>query len=112
MRTLLAVWGVNVATAESPGAADRLFEEEGPPDLMIVDLRLGGEEHGAQLACRLQEAYGDFPILIITGETSSDALRLANERSYTLLQKPIAPEVLRRAILAALTSSASPSLSH
>lgn len=69
---------------------------------MIVDLRLGGEEHGAHLACRLQQTYGDFPILIITGETSSDALRLANERSYTLLQKPIAPEVLRRAIMAAL----------
>jgi two-component system, sensor histidine kinase len=110
MRTLLGVWGISVATAESPGAADRLFEEDGPPDLMIVDLRLGGEEHGAHLACRLQLAYGDFPILIITGETSSDALRLANERSYTLLQKPIAPEVLRRAIMAALAVAASPSL--
>jgi hypothetical protein len=37
----------------------------------------------------------------MTGETSSEALRQANERSYTLLQKPIAPEVLRQAIVAA-----------
>jgi hypothetical protein len=29
--------------------------------------------------------------LITTGETSSEALRQANERSYALLQKPIAP---------------------
>jgi signal transduction histidine kinase len=103
MRTLLGVWGIEVATAESPGAADRLFEQSGPPDLLIVDLRLGGDEHGAQLACRLQQAYGDFPVLVVTGEASSDALRLANERSYTLLQKPIAPELLRRAIMSALS---------
>jgi hypothetical protein len=51
--------------------------------------------------------HGDFPILIITGETSSDALRLANERSYTLLQKPIAPEVLCRAIMTALAMAGS-----
>jgi hypothetical protein len=42
-------------------------------------------------------------VLIITGETSSAALREANERSYTLLQKPIAPEVLRLAIAAAMS---------
>ena len=44
-------------------------------------------------------------LLVITGETSSEALRQANERSYTLLQKPIAPEVLRRAIVAATIAS-------
>ena len=70
----------------------------------------GGEENGARLACRLQQAYGDFPILIITGGTSSDAVRLANERSYTLLQKPIAPDVLRRAIMTALAMAGSSSL--
>jgi CheY-like chemotaxis protein/two-component sensor histidine kinase len=106
MRTLLQLWGIGVATAGSSGAADRLFVEQGPPNLLIVDLRLGGEEHGAELACRLREAHGDFPILIITGETSSDALRLARERGFTLLQKPIAPEVLRREIFTALGAKA------
>jgi signal transduction histidine kinase/ActR/RegA family two-component response regulator len=105
MRSLLGVWGVSVMTAESPSAADLLFEQHGPPDLMIVDLRLGEEEHGARVADRLQQTYGQFPVLIITGETSSEALRQANEHSYTLLQKPIAPEVLRRAITAAVTTA-------
>jgi two-component system, sensor histidine kinase len=104
MSTLLAVWGITVTTAESPGVADLIFERHGAPDLMIVDLRLGEQEHGAHVAERLQRAYGKFPVLITTGETSSEALRQANERNYTLLQKPIAAEVLRHAIVAAVAS--------
>jgi signal transduction histidine kinase len=103
MRSLLSVWGITVFTAGSARAADEVFERQGAPDLMIVDLRLGGTEHGAELAGRLRRTYGVFPVLIITGETSSAALREANERSYTLLQKPIAPEVLRLAIAAAMS---------
>jgi signal transduction histidine kinase len=102
MRTLLTLWGIDVATAGTPDEATRLFDTQGPPNLMIVDLRLGAQEHGADLAWRLQQVYGTFPILIITGETSSDALLQANEKNYTLLQKPIAPEVLRSAIVAAV----------
>jgi len=101
MRTLLEIWGVAALTADSPEAAERLFGQHGRPDLMIVDLRLGGNEHGAHLADRLRSQYGSFPVLIITGETASEALRQANESGYTLLQKPIAPEVLRRAIASA-----------
>jgi two-component system, sensor histidine kinase len=102
MRTLLAVWGVEALTADSSEAAERIFEQHGRPDLMIVDLRLREGEHGAQLADRLLLQYGPFPVLIITGETASAALRQANERGFTLLQKPIVPEVLRRTIAAAI----------
>jgi two-component system, sensor histidine kinase len=104
MRTLLGVWGIRVHTAESSNMADRIFAEYGAPDLMIVDLRLGEHEHGAQLAHRLQHQFGEFPVVIITGETASEALRQANEAGHTLLQKPIAPEVLRRAIVAAIAA--------
>jgi two-component system, sensor histidine kinase len=111
MSTLLAAWGITVTTAESPSVVDLIFERHGIPDLMIVDLRLGEQEHGAHVAERLQRAYGNFPVLITTGETSSEALRQANERNYSLLQKPIAAEVLRRAIVAAIaTDKAAPSM--
>lgn len=99
MRALLGVWGVQTSTADSVQEADALFAQHGSPDLLIVDLRLAGEEHGAHLADRLQKRHGAFPVLIITGETSSDALRDAQERGYMLLQKPIAAEVLRRSII-------------
>jgi FixJ family two-component response regulator len=71
--------------------------------MLIVDLRLSQGEHGAGLADRLQQLHGAFPVLVITGETSSQALRHANESGYSLLQKPIAPEVLRRTIVAVLS---------
>jgi two-component system, sensor histidine kinase len=106
MRALLGVWGVEALTADSPETAGRIFAQRGCPDLMIVDLRLGEGEHGAQLADRLRLQYGPFPVLIITGETTSKALRQANESGYTLLQKPIAPEVLRQAIVTAVRTSA------
>jgi CheY-like chemotaxis protein len=106
MRTLLEIWGVEALLADSPEAAERIFGLHGRPDLMIVDLRLGEGEHGALLADRLRLQYGTFPVLIITGETASEALRRANESGYRLLQKPIAPEVLRRAIAAAIQAPA------
>jgi CheY-like chemotaxis protein/two-component sensor histidine kinase len=102
MRALLGVWGVQAWTADSVQDADALFAANGPPDLLIVDLRLADEEHGSHLADRLQKRHGDFPVLIITGETASDALREAHDSGYTLLQKPIAAEVLRREIVSML----------
>lgn len=108
MRALCRAWGMQVETAESSDSLERLFAQQGPPDLMIIDLRLGEGEHGAQLAERMQSRHGDFAVLIITGETSSDALREANRSRYTLLHKPIAAEVLRRAIGAAVAREQAP----
>jgi DNA-binding NtrC family response regulator len=113
MRALCHAWGMEVETAESSDSVERLFAQYGAPDLMIIDLRLGEGAHGAQVAERMQGRYGDFAVLIITGETSSDALREANRSRYTLLQKPITAEVLRRVIGAAVTqTSAQPQVSR
>jgi CheY-like chemotaxis protein len=102
MRALLGIWGVQASTADSVSDAEALFARSGPPDLLIVDLRLADEEHGSHLARRLQQRHGAFSVLIITGETSSDALREAHASGYALLQKPIAAEVLRREIVSIL----------
>jgi len=106
MQKLLGAWGIEVMTANSTRTSERLFEMHRQPDLMIVDLRLNEEESGVQLASRLRGKYGNFPILIVTGETSSDALAQANDLAFPLLQKPIAPEILRSAIADALAAPA------
>jgi two-component system, sensor histidine kinase len=98
MSKLLSLWGMQVSTAASAVSLDQLFSAQGKPDLLIADLRLGKGEHGAALARRLRLQHGDFPVLIITGETASDALREAKDLGYPLLQKPIAAESLRVAI--------------
>ena len=104
MKHLLTAWGMECFTTDSAAGAEALFKERGKPDLLITDLRLGKGEHGAELALRMRQQYGRVPVLIITGETSSAALREASERGFTLLQKPVVPETLREAIVAQLTS--------
>ena len=98
MAMLLEMWGAQVDSADGSAAAFVLCERFGVPDLLITDLRLGGTEHGAALATRLRLRFGSFPVLIITGETSSDDLRTASEAGYPVLQKPISNERLRQAI--------------
>lgn len=105
MNKLLTLWGVRVNVANSSRELRQLFELQGKPDLLIADLRLGETEHGAALATRFRGEFGEFPVLIITGETASDALRDANESGYVLLQKPIAPELLYDAIALRLQAS-------
>ena len=104
MSQLLTVWGLRVDAADSPNSAEKLFVDQGLPDLLVADLRLGADEHGAAMADRLIEKYGRCAVLIMTGETTSEALREANQTGHILLEKPIAPEVLRRAIVEVLAA--------
>jgi signal transduction histidine kinase/CheY-like chemotaxis protein len=105
MGHLLKAWGMESFTTDSVAGAEKIFRERGKPDLLITDLRLGKGEHGAELATRMRKQFGGFPVLIITGETTSAALREANERGFKLLQKPVVAETLREAIVAELTAS-------
>jgi two-component system, sensor histidine kinase len=98
MSKLLGLWGMRVLSATSTPPLDQIFVEFGKPDLLIADLRLGKGEHGAALANRLRLQYGEFPVLIISGETASEALRETKDSGYQFLQKPITPENLRKTI--------------
>ena len=93
-KILLESWKIQVHTALSAQEGEVLFERYGAPDLLIVDLRLREEEHGVDLAKRLQKKYSDFPVLVLTGETDTDSLIKTNSAGYELLQKPISAEIL------------------
>lgn len=102
MRALLNGWGVKVKTVNSPKAADALFKQSGIPDLFIVDLWLDGEIHGLELTRRLQHSYGNFPVLVVTGETEFGSFGSIDTAGHTLLHKPINAEVLYEAANKAL----------
>ena len=102
MGHLLNAWGMESFVTDSAAGAEKIFREHGKPDLLITDLRLGKAEHGAELASRMRQQFGPFPVLIITGETASAALREATERGFKVLQKPVVAETLRAAIVAEL----------
>lgn len=102
MRWLLKAWDVDVETANSPKTTEELFNHFGKPHLLIVDLRLRGGEHGAELASRLQRIHGYFPVLVVTGETELESLNKVDKAGYPLLKKPITPETLFQAACMAI----------
>lgn len=102
---LLGAWGMHTKTADGVESARRLFVDGGAPDLFITDLRLRGGESGASLAAELRNTYGNFPVLVITGEISAAAAADVETLGAALLYKPITPELLAREITRAIASS-------
>src|SRR5688572_24254828 len=90
--TYRTIWRSTVADAVAAA-------EEDPPDLALVDIDLGGGEHGWELirALRANPVTQSVPIVMLTG--SADTLN--RERSLRsgadrYLIKPVRPETLRR----------------
>jgi signal transduction histidine kinase len=106
MTTLLQAWQLEVRAALDAAGTAALFDTGGCPDLLIADLRLRGNEHGPALVARLRELHGEFPVVFITGETSSEALREARATRWPLLHKPVDAQTLRATIESLLAPSA------
>jgi FixJ family two-component response regulator len=104
-RTLLELWGYQVHTTIGSEGLASLFVELGPPDLLIVDLRLRDDEHGLALAARMRRMHGAFAVLVVTGETSSASLAEAKQSGYGIVHKPISAPLLRQRIEEALAAS-------
>jgi signal transduction histidine kinase len=75
MRTLLEVWGLETRAFGSAAELEAALDGSPAPQLLIADPRLGGDEHGAALAQRLGRRHPGMGVPILTGETSSEALR-------------------------------------
>ena len=103
---LLKNWGAVVHVAIDGHEAQALFEQHGCPDLLLIDLRLGGSEHGGALATRLRAAFGRFAVLVVTGEAAAVVREQASQTGYAVLQKPLPERVLRRAITDAVSAMA------
>ena len=107
IRYLLRSWGCEVAIAEDRAQALEVIESLGvAPDLVISDLRLREGESGLDVLAALDLYYQrdgilPFPRLLITGETRSDRLREIVAARIPVLYKPVSPEQLRAAMVAA-----------
>jgi signal transduction histidine kinase len=96
MTTLLASFGAHVSTAGNVDEALALVGNE-EPDLLLSDLRLGVET-GLDAVARMRETGYDTPTILITGDTSSEQIRLAHESGLELLHKPVNTADLERKI--------------
>ena len=108
MRALLESWGCRVETAADADTALGLARHSvRPPDVVISDLQLGGPIDGIELIQTLDRHFaaqgGDrFARLLVTGASRQDYLQAAAAARIPALSKPVSPERLREAIVAAI----------
>jgi CheY-like chemotaxis protein len=111
IRYLLRSWGCDVAVAEDRLQAMEAIEDwPGPADIVISDLNLRAGERALDVFAALDRHYqpdGEAPFarLLITGETRSERLREIIAAKITLLHKPVSPQQLREAMMAAWTAA-------
>ena len=97
MRILLEAMGCSPHTAHNTRDAVTLALAD-QPDLVIADLRLGGQDDGLQAIAEIRQAYPDTPALLVTGDTDPERLRDAQNANVVLLHKPVNGEDLLKAI--------------
>ena len=115
LRALLAEWGCDIRAAENEAAA--LVAVAGwthAPDLVISDLRLREGRSGVDVLRAIARHYGQdpqrpgFARLLVTGETRSDRIGEIAASRIPVLFKPVSPQKLREAMLAAVFASRAP----
>jgi signal transduction histidine kinase/CheY-like chemotaxis protein len=91
---LLRRWGCGVATAAS--GAEALASGRESPDLVLCDLRLGGDESGLDVLDRLKARWGaGLHGIVVTAEVSPERIAEARARGCRVLRKPVRPAKLR-----------------
>ncbi|WP_313457757.1 NahK/ErcS family hybrid sensor histidine kinase/response regulator, partial [Stenotrophomonas sp.] len=94
MRALLGRWQVEVITASTVDQA--LDQVQEAPDVMLVDYHLHDRLDGLDALVALREKAGrDIPGALLTADGRDELKRMARERGYRLLTKPIKPASLR-----------------
>ena len=105
MRALYSAWGAEVVAGTT---GDALLTAMGEacrcPDLIVADYRLAGGELGTQVVSRLRHELGTLiPALLISGDSSPDALRAMRESHCEVMLKPVLPGELQALSVRLLT---------
>ncbi|MBN9673322.1 ATP-binding protein [Roseibium aggregatum] len=84
-------WGASVLACGSTACALELMAEIGtPPDIILADYQLDGDDTGDRAIRALRAASGSkIPGIVITAKSSKALLRLGHEESFSVLKKPV-----------------------
>lgn len=91
MRSMLESWGWEVLAADSGSEAVRLvLETTRPPDVIIADYRLRGDETGVRVIRDIHGVCGVIiPAVVLTGDTSPERIAECAGSGFPLLHKPL-----------------------
>jgi signal transduction histidine kinase/CheY-like chemotaxis protein len=95
MQSLLESWGCKcVAVTDASEALQELNDT--PPDFIIADLRLRGEDTGIEAIKVLRARLGEsIPAVLISGDTATEQLRKVSAAGLTMMHKPLKAVRLR-----------------
>ena len=67
--------------------------------MILSDWRLRGQENGVDAVRAVRAVTGEAtPAMLVTGDTSTDLLKMAHESGLVVLHKPLQPEHLVRLV--------------
>jgi two-component system, sensor histidine kinase len=96
MRTLLEGWQCRpVVGASGEEVLDQLESQRLRPDAVVADHRLAGPESGLGVISNLCRRYGDIPAAIATGEIDPAELKVPEDMSVVIMQKPVRASDIR-----------------
>ena len=102
MRALLGRWKVEVIAADTVDLALRKVAEN--PDVVLVDYHLHDRLDGLDTLVALREAADrPLPGALLTADGRDELKRLARQRGYRVLTKPVKPASLRAFLTACST---------
>ncbi len=87
-----------VKTARNSASLNRILTAATvPPDIIIANFNLRGSTNGLQLAIKFREKFNhDVPVIILTGDISSDTRRRIAQEHCQHVHKPVSPRELER----------------
>jgi two-component system CheB/CheR fusion protein len=100
LEDLLQNIGYSVVTAADGTAAMQCMSEKAiKPDLILTDYNLPKGMNGIEVAAKLREKLKEeIPIIILTGDISTETLRNIARQDWVQLNKPVRFKELKRAI--------------
>jgi two-component system, chemotaxis family, CheB/CheR fusion protein len=106
--------GHHVAWAHDGAAAlDLVAKAKIQPDLILSDYNLPGGMNGVDVTGKLRAQIGRaVPVIILTGDISTAALRDIADHDCEQLNKPVKPKTLLQTIRRMLTAPPAPPLPH
>lgn len=104
--TILTAWGGEVSIAASLQEVRAMLSSGREWDLIISDYQLGADETGLDVIGTVRaQGMAGIAAILISGDTSSELLQLANSSGHHLIHKPVKPAKLRSLVMFLLQES-------
>ena len=102
LETLTSSWGFKTQTANNRVTALASLEIN-IPDLILSDYQLQEGETGLDVIAKInQKTNKMIPALLLTGNTNKENIKILQTQPYSILYKPVQPEVLKSKLMALL----------